>query len=261
MVAITGIKMSQLPKLLNEVNTSGASLNDKLVEIQKSDSISQACLVLRDYFALLGGELLSIKFCDTMNEADTIRPYTNYPPAVMKIGTVLGMTGGCPFAKESLRLMRPISIREIDRARYNTEMETRFLDEVEELGHTDLAVLPVLIGRGMAMATVGLFDRNFEGQLRAEISDAVPRLLAAFTSRFPEVAILFNRKMLGNREREIIQMLCEGHSEMEISAALQLSTHTLRLLVKNASKKLKASNTPQLVYRCLVLGEISDIKT
>ena len=52
---------------------------------------------------------------------------------------------------------------------------------------------------------------------------------------------------LGNREIEIIQLLCEGHNSQQIADLLFISDHTVKTHRKNILRKLNLHSTAQLV--------------
>ncbi|MGY5846630.1 response regulator transcription factor [Salegentibacter sp. HM20] len=64
------------------------------------------------------------------------------------------------------------------------------------------------------------------------------------------------RKLISDRELEIIKLLAQGLNAGEISAELFISTHTVRTHRKNILLKTNSLNTTQLVSRCIAAGLI-----
>lgn len=63
--------------------------------------------------------------------------------------------------------------------------------------------------------------------------------------------------VLSPREREILELLCEGLSGEDAARRLQLSSETVRTHVRNAMKKLGAATRVHAVALALQRGEIS----
>jgi DNA-binding NarL/FixJ family response regulator len=68
----------------------------------------------------------------------------------------------------------------------------------------------------------------------------------------PPQETLYNR--LSNREREVFQMLAEGHSTREIAGTLFLSPSTVKTHRANIMEKLEIENLSQLIQFAIRLG-------
>lgn len=66
--------------------------------------------------------------------------------------------------------------------------------------------------------------------------------------------INFNKNILSNREKEIVNLICEGLTTLEVSEKLFISKNTVETHRKNIFFKLKISTTAQLVSIAMKLG-------
>lgn len=233
------------------------ALIDVTKQIAAARTVEEACNSLVPFFDALGGELLSVKFYDREDSASSIRPFIAYSEAFLNIAAELMTTGGCPFSKEAKKFMCSFDSDSIDQSQYSSFTERRFFKELSRTGHKHIAVLPVMMGRGIALATVGLYKQPFYGALREKICNSIPAIIAAFLSRFPEINTFFEKKALSVKERRLLQMMFEGCSKTDIAKKMELSEHTILLLIKNAMRKLNAKSEAQFIYRAMVLGEIT----
>lgn len=69
--------------------------------------------------------------------------------------------------------------------------------------------------------------------------------------------IEFNKKIVTNREKEVIELIASGFSTEEIAAKLYLSKGTIETHKKNIYIKLKVKTAPELVRMAMHLGIIS----
>jgi DNA-binding CsgD family transcriptional regulator len=226
-------------------------------DIRKADDLEAAGIALKDHLEAFEAHLLSIKFCDSADAGTVIRPFTAYPSSVAKVGQQIQEQGGCPFAKEAMRRLRAFDSCSIDRSRYATFLDRRFFAEMDKTGHRHIAIVPVMMGRAVALFTVGLFDQPFKGGLRELITEAIGQSVPAFIDRFQGIKTLFEKKHLSVLESQVLQQVCEGLRPCEIETETGLSEFTVSLLMQNASRKLRATNSQSLIYKALALGEIT----
>ena len=230
---------------------------DLIKEIDGSDDIKSACGALADYYESLGGQLLSVKFYDRNDDSRYVRAYFAYPDSIRSLLASLMESGGCPFSREAKRRMQPFDALDIDQSAYVTFPERRFFNEIAKTGHARIAVLPTMIGQGIALVTVGLYGQPFAGPLRHTICNSISHFISAFISRFPEVSTLFEEKVLTNTESELLRILCNGESMDFARKKLSLGEQTARLYLQSSMKKLGAQNTHQLIYKAMLMGEIT----
>ena len=174
----------------------------------------------------------------------------------MKFSAAMKPAGGCPFAKEAVQRLRPFASSCINRSNYTNLNDKIFFREIDKLDHNDIALLPVVIGRGIAIATVGLNKNDFEGKTRQSICDSIPHVMAAFISRFPEIGTLFERKLLSDLEKTTLVAFTQSGTEKEVSEALGLSEHTISRILDIARNKLCAKNRIDLGVKAMIRGEL-----
>ncbi|MCJ8309207.1 MAG: hypothetical protein HRU27_11695 [Rhizobiaceae bacterium] len=242
-----------------ERSTSGGfieGLQKALAEISTSTDLSAACGVFAEFLESLEAQLLSVKFCDINDRSSNLRPYSTYHKAMHRFRAGPGYPDGCPFSREAMKRLRPFSLQSIDRRAYGNLEDRRFFKELESTGHMDIAVLPVMIGRGLALMTVGLGKNSFSGPKRTLISDTATHFVAAIVARFPDVSRLFERKVLSEAQRQVVLLACEGHSDDEIARQLNLSTVAIGLIFNAAAERLRTKTRSATVYHAVVLGEV-----
>ncbi|MEP2556877.1 MAG: hypothetical protein ABJH63_05400 [Rhizobiaceae bacterium] len=231
-------------------------LQRSLDEISKTSDLSEACAAFAEFLRGLDAQLLSVKFCDVNDSATNLRPYSVYHEAMQQFRTGPGYPDGCPFSRESVKRLRPFSLKSIDRKDYGSLTDRRFFKELENTGHQDIAVLPVMVGSGLALMTVGLGAESFNGARRLLISDAAIHFVAAFVARFPDVARLFETKVLSPMQRQAVLLACEGLTDDEIGRKMGLSAVAVGFMFDAAAKRLHTTTRSATIYRAVVLGEV-----
>lgn len=241
---------------LREQYAAERSLLDALQGILEAQDITQATAVTSDFVARLDGKLLSLKFADSEVETTVVRPFSAYPKSIRQISIAMQFTGGCPFYKESRKRLAPVYCSAIDRTQYRTLNDRIFFREIDSLGFGDILILPVMIGRGIAVTTIGVPAGKHASSVQCPIKAAYPHIVAAFISKFPEVTTLFEQKRLTKVERQVVSMLSKGQSYDEACRKTGLSQTTLTLLLKSASRKLEASNLVEMGIKAASTGEL-----
>jgi DNA-binding CsgD family transcriptional regulator len=229
-------------------------------QISKSTNLEAACLVAEQYFLSKRHQLISVVFCDTENIENIIRPFRNMPEALANIGIKLRGNGGCPIAREAIKLLHPFDTIEIDRSQNDDFLSNRFLDEMSKLPYDSIFVVPVILGRGLALFTVGSMDGELDADGKIVIIDAVCQISVAVITRFPKATTFFESKRLSTLESEALFLNSNGYSDLEIGKFLDLSEFAIGLTIKSAAKKLKAKNRSQMIANALAFGEISNMQ-
>lgn len=225
-------------------------------EIAGAKSLEVASSNFDEYLNSLGAQLLAVKFCDSANNGEVYRPYFGYPEGVANVSAQLIKNGGCPFSKEASRRLDAFDSCTIDRSLYDTLLDRRFFQEIDKLEHKHIAVVPVIMGRAIALFNIGLGVKPFKGHMRGVITESTAHTVPAFIDRFPEIKTIFEQKHLSELEREVLTLFCDDLQLTEIVQNVGLSEFTIRHIVQNASEKLQVNNTKQLIYRAIALGEI-----
>lgn len=248
--------MQQVSVERSDSDGFNVALQSAVSEISRSADLNGACIVFAAFLENLDAQLLSVKFCDINDRSSNLRPYSAYHKAMHQFRSGPGYPDGCPFSREAMKRLRPFSLQSIDRREYGNLEDRRFFKELENIGHQDIAVLPIVIGRGLALMTVGLGDETFVGSKRSLISDTAPHFVAAIVARFPDVSRLFETKVLSEVQRQVVLLACEGRTDEEIAQQLQLSAVAIGLIFAAAAKRLRTKTRAATVYRAVVLGEV-----
>lgn len=231
-----------------------------VTEMSLAKDVNSACAVLEMQLRLLDHELLSVKFCDLLDEKPAIRPFGGYPRAISEMAGKLQGAGGCPISREAQQRLSPFDAMSIDQSNHSDFLSGRFLQELKKMKHAHIAVIPVVFGRGLAVYSIGLNEKRFEGRLRETLINFICNATASLIGQFPEVSKLFEAKQLSSIEARSVLLCSNGRSDLEIGKVLNLSEHTVNILMSNAAKKLGAKNRSHLTSKALALGEISNMQ-
>ena len=236
-----------------------AKLNAELVDVVHSvgdsSTLEEAFGFIAEFVKTQSGTLLAVKISDWSESQEPIRPHSNFPEALKAVIRQLKHQGGCPMTKESRERLAPFSYQSVDRQKYATLLDRRFFQETDRLGFKDIAIIPVMAGRGILIATVGL-NQIYDRKLRSYSSAVMPHFTAAILANFPQVAKLFEGKLLSELETSVLTAHCKGLSSQEVGELVGISVQSLPLVWKSAEKKLEASNRYQAVYRAIAIGEL-----
>ena len=236
-----------------------AKLNSTVFElvqrIGRASTVENACEIIADFHAAHDATLITVKFSDWQNERPAIRAYANYPDSIDSVMAQMRQFGGCPMTKESRIRLAPFSYSTIDRRKYATLLDRRFFQETDKLGYRDIAILPVIAGRGIVIATIGL-DRVFDEKMKAQTNWITQHVAAAFLANFPQIAKLFDGKLLSELESSILTAFCLGKSAEAICNQHNVSQQVIPLIWESVKKKLEASNRYQAVHRAIAMGEL-----
>lgn len=231
------------------------SIIDLTQKIAFASDLEQCCELVAQYTRLNGGELLTVKFCDWTGQEPTVRPYSRYPDGVRAIGRQLQEFGGCAISQESKARLTAFSYSSIERSKYNTLLHRRFFQEVDKLGYRDIAIFPVVVGRGMAIANVGI-KVPFDERTRSMASGIASHVSAAIAAKFPEVGRLFDGKVLTDIETRILGAFAKGETEEVIGKSMNLGSFTISAVWQSAASKLGAHNRYDAIKRAITIGEL-----
>ena len=248
------MKQSTQKQFYQEMDSQG--LFALIGQISSAKDIVSTSASIDEYFQKFGVRLMSVKFCDSAENGKVIRPYSGYHDGFLKVARQLQAVGGCPFSQEAMKRMKAFDSCTIDRTAYNTFSGRRFFQEFDKLEHKHIAVVPVMVGRAVALFTFGLGLEPFKGHLREIITETVVQIVPSFIGRFPEIKTMFEQKHLSDLEQRMLTLKCEGYKSAHIVRELGLSELTIGHLAQSAARKLQAKNMEQLVYKAVALGEI-----
>jgi DNA-binding CsgD family transcriptional regulator len=230
-------------------------------KLSKAKDVETGCVLIKDHLQLVELDLLSVKYCDTLGQKPSIRPFSAYPKAISEVSQALMADGGCPIAKEVLIRLKPFEVGEIDKTRYVEFLDVRFLQELQKMDHKYIAAIPIVIGRGIALYTIGLGDKPFAGDVRDELINFICHANTALLCAFPGIAQLFDPKILSLQEAQMVFHYGNGDRFSEIAAAFGYSEHTIQMMLQGAVEKLGAKNLPHLLTKALASGEIQNMQS
>ncbi len=228
--------------------------------ISRSDDLHSTCLLVEDYLAHHDMSLMGVTFCDLEGGLPSIRAFRRHSEAVLKLATVLKDKGGCPVINEAKRLHHCFDALQIDRSRYPEFLNKRFLDELAKSGHKHILVIPILLGQGLAIFSIGTREQRLTDDLRVFLINAICQSTVAIIDRFPDVTKLFAPKRLSTFEAEALMFCSNGYSNSDIADLLKISETTINIVFDNASKKLGTHNQAHAVSKALAVGEISNLQ-
>ena len=199
-------------------------------------------------------------FADMKDEQPAIRPFTNVSEALRYASVRLREFGGCPIMREAKTRKHPFRYGSIDKSNYPGFLERRFFQEFEKLQYADVAVVPIVIGRGLTTFTIGLKDKQFAGELRNDLISLVCVYSTCLISRYPELIGRFKSTTLNNTEAKILLFCSNGNSLDEIGELLGLSELSIRMILDNAVKKLGTTSRAQAIAKSMAMGELSNLQ-
>ena len=250
-------------KLVEKVDvhrTSHAEIRAILQRLSKSSNLQDACDIASEYFRHHDHDLVSVIFCSNDDSVPAIRPFRNLPQSLLELAPKLQEIGGCPPKKEAQRLLQPFDWKHISRSEYPQFLSQRFLNEVEKLSYAMVLAVPVVIGKGIAVFSVGIHERNMGARAREEVIIAVCQIATAMISRFPELANLIESKLLTTVQATVMLFAIQGFSNCEISESIGLGEMAVGMIMNTAQEKLGAANLAQAVAKALAMGEFSHMQ-
>ena len=126
------------------------------------------------------------------------------------------------------------------------------------------AFLPILQAGARGYLSVNLSSQEFVQALRMlakgdivvsqEMADGVKVELAADQASK-------SRDDISGREREVLQLVCQGATNREIAERLIVSEHTIKVHLRNILNKLNLRNRQQVAAYAVQEGLVTDLKT
>ncbi len=129
--------------------------------------------------------------------------------------------------------------------------------------HSTDALLPILEAGARGYLSVNTSSHEFVQALRMlargdivvsqEMADGIRAELAGQTSK--------SKDDVSGREREVLQLVCQGATNREIAANLIVSEHTVKVHLRNILNKLNLRNRQQVAAYAVQEGLVTDIKS
>ena len=120
--------------------------------------------------------------------------------------------------------------------------------------------MPVLIGTGLAIFSVGTLEKKLDEVSRSDLINTICQMTVALIGRFPELTKLFATRRLNTIEAEMLLFCSNGYSNSEVAEIFSLSETTVNLVFDSASRKLGARNQAHAVSKAVAIGEISNLQ-
>ena len=241
--------------------------NADLIDLQKiarlisrSGDLRYSCLLVKNYFSRNNMELRTVAFCDLENEYPTIMAFRNDPQELTGIATELHETIGCPEINKAVECHYPFDALKLSKNEQPDFLTKRYLNELAKFGHQSIAIIPIRIGRGLAVFSVGLFDSPFAGELRSSLISTTCQITIAIISRFPNITKLFETRCLNPLEAKVMLLCSNGFNNSEIGNIINLSERTINMVFDNVAAKIGAKNQAHAVSKAVAMGEISNLQ-
>ena len=161
--------------------------------------------------------------------------------------------------QRSIRQLAPFDAVQINSKEYSDFLSARFLAELKKMDHKHIAVVPLIVGQGLMLTTVGLNQNAFVGEMRELVVMNTCNFGIAVAQRFGDVSDLFRSNILTQKQAQALFLYSSGFSIRQIGHVFQLGEVTINLLLKGASDRLGASNLAEATARALGSGEISNL--
>ena len=228
-------------------------------DIQSSE-LNQACNIAKKFFEDAGHTLVSVIFCDCDETRPAVKAFRNLPQELTDLSKKMKSVGGCPPQKEAQRLMQPFDWFKFSPTRYSDLQSMKFLLEVSKLPFGSVLGVPVRLGNGLVVFSVGIEKSRCDAATKQAIILDVLQLAMAMIGGLREVAHLFDTQKLSTLEAKALMFAMQGFSNQQIAEFLKLGEVTVDMLFKSASDRMEATNHFQLISKAIAEGEIANIQ-
>lgn len=252
--------MLKLIQTTQEYGKQGRAFQTLTDKISNSDTLEEACVTASDYLMLSNLDLLCVFFCDVKNGHKEISAYQKLPFELTELVPSLHSANKRPVRNHAFETMKPFNWAELPEPRGQDFLLKKFKSEVNRLPYNFVMSVPVAIGRGVGVFSIGVKNPGSYAQLSGDIITDICQIAVALIGRFPELATLFELKKLRTLEAEALLFATNGHNNCEISRFLGLSELTVEIIFESAAKRLDAKNLPQTIAKALAMGEISNMQ-
>lgn len=126
------------------------------------------------------------------------------------------------------------------------------------------AVLPMLQAGARGYLSLNLSSQEFVQALRmlARGDMVISQEMASEVKVELEAEqVLKDQDSISGREREVLQLVCQGDSNREIAAKLIVSEHTVKVHLRNILNKLNLRNRQQVAAYAVQEGLVTDVKS
>lgn len=226
----------------------------------QSVELNEACNIADHFFQEAGHQLLSVIFCDCDDRRPALRTYRKLPPVLNSLSQKMKSVGGCPPQKEAQRLLQPFDWFKLSPSRYSDLQSMKFLLEISKLQYGCVLGVPVRLGNGLIVFSVGIEKSRCDVMTKRGIILDVLQLAMAMIGGLREVDHLFQTQKLSTLEAKALMFAMQGFSNNQIASFLKLGEVTVDMLFKSAADRMNATNSFQLISKAIADGEIANIQ-
>jgi two-component system nitrate/nitrite response regulator NarL len=126
------------------------------------------------------------------------------------------------------------------------------------------AVLPILQAGARGYLSVNLSSQEFVQSLRMLAKGDIvvsQEMVSEVKVELAADLALKNKDDISGREREVLQLVCEGATNREIAERLIVSEHTVKVHLRNILNKLNLRNRQQVAAYAVQEGLVTDLKS
>ncbi len=149
-----------------------------------------------------------------------------------------------------------------DAIRTLTEKHPRMAIVILTQPQSTEAVLPILEAGARGYLSVNLSSQEFVQSLRMLAKGGIvvsQEMVKGIKLELTTDQAARNREDVSIREREVVQLVCQGATNREIAERLIVSEHTVKVHLRNILTKLNLRNRQQIAAYAIQEGLVTDI--
>lgn len=227
---------------------------DELLEEQDLETFGKMCA---DFFSKRGFSLIYFSIFHSKDELEPLHIYVDVTPSILEMCAEFQEKNGCPLAREAIKICSPFEALRHDYSDYEDALSRRYLSEFMSLEYEDILVIPIKVGKGVALFVFGHSGDESNEHYTLLLLPIVAQILSILNASFPFVARYFEPKKLTRREAQCLLLSANGLVESKIAEKMKVSAHTVRMHIENSKRKMGARNKPHAVAIAISTGEIS----
>ena len=240
-----------------DVQFSACDMNREL----NSSLFFESCELAEAQFRSIGGELMSVSLCRTMGSVVPETVFLNFPQVLRKLADGIKNRGGCPIWQEAVHRRSHFDALEVDPISHKDFMSSRFLIEMRKLNYRRVWVVPLSLGDGFAVATIGMSKKQDSRDVDERCIAFTYQFLLNICSKFEFSQHKFSQGSLSTLEAQVLILATGGTSDSQIASLLGFSEFAIEGFFKSAMTRLAAKNRIHLIAIALAHGEILNVHT
>ena len=236
------------------------STGDRYRELNSS-LFFESCELAEAQFRRFGGELMSVSFSKKMGRTVPETLFQNMPQVLRKLADGMRKMSGCPIWQEAVRQQRHFDLLEVDPVCHQDFMSSRFLIEMGKLNYRRVWIVPLLVGDGLAVATIGMSKTQDSQDVDDGCVALGYQILLNVVSKLEISRHAFSQGSLSTLEAQVLILATGGTSDSRIASLLGFSEFSIEGFFRSAMKRLDAKNRTNLIAIALAHGEILNVQT